>query len=97
MNKILSINLLLVIALSCAFVNFSTAAVVQGTIGTGTYTAYDGTATPNTYGLDFNNDGNIEFSITDFQLAMNYTNTYLNFNPTTQNNIVTQGTLETGG
>jgi len=96
MKRILSINLLLIIALSCGFINMSKAAIVQGTVGTGTYTDYEGTAIPDMYGLDFNNDGNLEFTITDFALAVTYTNTYLNFNPTTQNNIVTVGTMETG-
>ena len=39
------------------------AQITQGTIGTGTFIDYAGTSMPNTYGIDFNNDGQVEFKI----------------------------------
>lgn len=48
------------------------AQIRQGSIGNGTYTDWDGTQVPNIYGLDFNNDGNVEFKISDFATSHDY-------------------------
>ena len=37
----------------------------QGTIGSGTFTDYSNTQIPNSFGLDFDNNGTIEFKISD--------------------------------
>lgn len=61
---------LLVIALLATL--WASATIVQGTIGNGSYTSWDNT-TSTQYGIDFNNDGTLEF-----KLAENAT--YLEFN-----------------
>lgn len=47
------------------------AQITRGTIGNGSFTDYSG-YTSQAYGIDFNNDGNIEFKIADGDLEKNY-------------------------
>ena len=54
-------NLLFLVAI-CS-VSLATAQITQGTIGNGNFIDWDGRTITDVYGLDFNNDGTLEFNI----------------------------------
>lgn len=84
------------------FTNFSVskASVVIGTVGNGTYMDYANDPT-DAYGLDFNNDGQLEFTLNAGFLFSNTeavcSNCYLIFNTNNGvNNVWTKGTADGG-
>lgn len=73
------------------------AAIVPGTIGNGTFVDYEGNEST-AYGLDFNNDGDLEFVITTTGFDVDFTNCYLQYTWSENgNNIWTSGSMETEG
>ncbi|MBR0073929.1 MAG: hypothetical protein IJP95_08850 [Bacteroidales bacterium] len=48
------------------------AQITRGNIGNGTFIDYSGASVPNVYGIDFNNDGTLEFRITDGSISKDY-------------------------
>ena len=57
------------LAAICTF-SLASAQITQGTIGNGNYIDWEGNTHENSYGLDFNNDGILEFEIHDGTYAM---------------------------
>lgn len=84
---------LLVIALFVTL--WASAAIVQGTIGNGIYVDWNGSSSTQ-YGLDFNNDGNLEFRIYSTSDAYDdeLTNCVVTFNYSSGNNIWTGSTWD---
>lgn len=68
---------LLILCLA-AFAAVGNAQITQGTIGNGTFVDYSGISNQ-AYGIDFNNDGNLEFRIRDFASDVNYGNCMLDY------------------
>lgn len=67
--------------------------VVIGTVGNGNFIGWDGSTYP-AYGLDFNNDGVLEFKLSDAGADVNC---YIEYNMTNQvNNIWSNGTSDDG-
>lgn len=64
-------NLLFILVVTAATVG--NAQVTQGRIGNGTYVDYSNMS-HEAYGIDFNNDGNLEFRIRDFESDVTYGN-----------------------
>jgi len=64
-------KILLVAMATTLFAGTSFAQITQGTIGNGSFTDYSG-YTSQAYGIDFNNDGNLEFKIADGNLEKDY-------------------------
>lgn len=63
----------LLFILVSTIVTIGNAQVTQGRIGNGTYVDYSNMS-HEAYGIDFNNDGNLEFRIRDFESDVNYAN-----------------------
>jgi len=89
-------NLFLVGALLCATVCVN-AQVVTGTIGNGTFVDWSGYSSTE-YGLDFNNDGTLEFALKSAETETPSTNCAIQWTWSENgNNVVTAGTLDSGG
>lgn len=84
---------LLVIAMLATL--WASAGIVQGTIGNGSYLDWDNT-TSTQYGIDFNNDGNLEFRIYSTTGAndISLTNCVVAYNYSSGNNIWTGSTWD---
>lgn len=63
----------LLFILVATFATLGNAQVTQGRIGNGTFVDYSGMS-HEAYGIDFNNDGNLEFRIRDFESSTTYGN-----------------------
>lgn len=67
------------------------ATIVVGTVGNGSFTGWDNVTSP-AFGLDFNNDGNLEFKISNSGESINCYIEYNSSSPT--NNIWANGTAD---
>ena len=84
MKKVLLIS----IAILCSAAMH--ASVVKGTIGMGRYTDWDGTISTE-YGLDFNNDGNLEFMLTNQGYEPEHPNALIMYDGSLNHGVLTQG------
>ena len=84
MKKILLISIAILVS-SAMY-----ASVVKGTIGMGRYTDWEGNISTE-YGLDFNNDGNIEFVLTNQGYEPEHPNAYIMYDGSLNHGVLTQG------
>lgn len=73
-----------------------TAQIAQGRIGEGSFRSFDGSVSQ-CYGLDFNNDGELEFAITSTGFDVTFENCYITFTWSENGSCIwTVGSMSTG-